>query len=177
MNRPVSAARDQELVSAVREGDIERARKLLNSKADANAIDSDGTPALVWAGTCGNYVLVRMLLAAGASPDLQDGKKRTALFYAATGPTVKDRERYRTKQELLDAEESVQLLLKGTDLTLKDDDGKTALEWVKDYRLTRSLGYAFSPSLSEKRQRLDRIIKSIERAATLQILKDPSLGD
>ncbi|KIW11490.1 hypothetical protein PV08_10790 [Exophiala spinifera] len=47
--------------------------------ADVNATDTSGRTALHWAAMCGNVVVVKRLLDAGADPELKDSKQRGVL--------------------------------------------------------------------------------------------------
>jgi len=91
------------LVVAALRGDSTEVRKLLSKGASPNFADKDGcTPLIaaagggakeleVWgnaitskpAASRGTAEIVRILLAAGASPDPQDNRRSTALMYAA----------------------------------------------------------------------------------------------
>jgi ankyrin repeat protein len=57
---------------AARYGLIEYARSLIENQADVHARDVDGETPLWWAAGGGHGALIRMLVAAGADPDVDD---------------------------------------------------------------------------------------------------------
>jgi uncharacterized protein len=66
MGKAIAAA--PPLVEAAKHGDAQTVRTLLNSKADVNAPEPDGTTALHWAARSGDLAMVNLLLAAHANP-------------------------------------------------------------------------------------------------------------
>ncbi|KAI5466997.1 hypothetical protein BGZ63DRAFT_410089 [Mariannaea sp. PMI_226] len=73
---------------AASNGDVERIRRLLNSKAreflDVNSEDEDGTPPLIYASCFGHEAVVQALIEAGADVNKQDRNQWTALMWAMT---------------------------------------------------------------------------------------------
>jgi ankyrin repeat protein len=76
------------LMYAARQGALESARVLLDANADVNAVDPDGTTALVVAIINTHYDLGALLLARGADPDIADGSGTTALYAAVDMHTL-----------------------------------------------------------------------------------------
>jgi len=68
------------LMYAARQGAIDAARVLIDAKADVNAVDPDGTTALVEAIINAHYDLGALLLERGADPDIADGSGMGALY-------------------------------------------------------------------------------------------------
>src|SRR3954452_8930135 len=62
-----SAAIDTRLVDAAKERDSQSVRKLLQERADANAIAPDGATALHWAAHLDDIETARLLIKAGAN--------------------------------------------------------------------------------------------------------------
>mmetsp|Transcript_66161 Transcript_66161/g.159663 ORF Transcript_66161/g.159663 Transcript_66161/m.159663 type:complete len:218 (-) Transcript_66161:122-775(-) len=106
------------LVDAAREGNLDLLKQLTNKGVNAGAADSNGLTALMWAATKGKVDCVDHLITEGASLDAQSTKgKNTALHLAAYfghPPCV---------ASLLNAK---------ADPSLKNADGKTALDRAKD---------------------------------------------
>src|SRR3954467_15945787 len=71
------------LMYAAREGAAEAARTLAEAGADLNAVDAEGTTALIRAITNSHYDTAAVLIGAGANPNLADTSGMAAL-YAAT---------------------------------------------------------------------------------------------
>jgi ankyrin repeat protein len=78
--------RDAALLEAVRAGDLPAVRKLLKQQGvDVNVGDfPNGFTPLIWAANKGDVELVKVLLAAGANPNLDDGAGQSALYLAMT---------------------------------------------------------------------------------------------
>lgn len=74
---------DGQFLQAVKEGNIEKAGKLLDRKADVNACDDNGIPALMHSIE-GQTEMTRFLLENGAYVDIEDSGGRTPLMRAAT---------------------------------------------------------------------------------------------
>lgn len=70
----------EELISAVKSGDVAKAKALVKSGADCNARDADSKTALMLAAHLGNADMVDMLLGAGAGVELEDDRGWTALI-------------------------------------------------------------------------------------------------
>ena len=71
------------LVDAVKVGDREAARRLIDSSAAVNAQNADGVTALMVAVLNNRAQVAALLLACGADLELRDQKGRTALMLAA----------------------------------------------------------------------------------------------
>lgn len=62
-------------------------RSLISHGADVNSVDIFGRTALFYAATCGSPAIIRMLLEAGAQPDVTDINQITPLTFAAGAQT------------------------------------------------------------------------------------------
>jgi len=81
---PVRAAGlEPALVAAVKTGDTAAVRTLLNSKAEINATEADGTSALHWAVRAGDLATTELLIRAGARVDTANRYGVTPLSLAA----------------------------------------------------------------------------------------------
>jgi uncharacterized protein len=78
----ILAATTDELIKAVREGNIEVARALLKQRVDVNAPQGDGATALHWAVQRDDLNTVEFLLRAGARPTAADDTGVTPLYLA-----------------------------------------------------------------------------------------------
>jgi len=76
------------LLFAARQGCLECARILVDSKADTNAADPDGVTPTVYAIINGHYDVAGYLVDQGANPNLADKTGRTALFAAVDFNTM-----------------------------------------------------------------------------------------
>jgi hypothetical protein len=76
------------LTLAASNGELERVQRLLHGKAnefiDVNAVDTEGTPPLVYASCFGHEDVVRALIDAGAQVDKQDKNRWSPLMWAMT---------------------------------------------------------------------------------------------
>jgi ankyrin repeat protein len=77
-----SSAPEPPIFAAIRHGSAVEVGHLLQAGADANAIDADGTPALMAATLFADARLVERLLARGADPNRPDASGATALMWA-----------------------------------------------------------------------------------------------
>ena len=100
-------------------------QRLLDKGANPNIADSQGAfPLSEAAAKAGaNPNVVKRLLDAGANVNAQEANKGTALIYAASNKSIAPQ----TRTEIVKL-----LLAKGADKSLKDDKGKTALDWAKE---------------------------------------------
>jgi ankyrin repeat protein len=94
---PASAATSLPLVDAVKNGDRVVVQKLLQQKANVNAVEADGTTALHWAARAGDQELIRLLLRAGADARAANRYGVTPLQLAAINGSAT------TAQALLEA--------------------------------------------------------------------------
>lgn len=79
----VPEARDQQLLAAVKRGDLAEVIRLLELHATPRAQDESGRTALHWAATKGRTELVRLLLPHSADINATDNQEWTALHCAA----------------------------------------------------------------------------------------------
>jgi ankyrin repeat protein len=78
----VEAATDAPITVAARNRDMATVRALVSKKADVNAVDRDGSTALLWAVRAGDVETTRLLLGAGAKPSLANRLGMTPLALA-----------------------------------------------------------------------------------------------
>lgn len=106
------------LYKAAGDGDTPQVLALLEGGADVNARTGSGSFALNNAAVENEIEVIRILLERGANPNVQNGQGDTPLICAtkyAGGKTA-----------------TVKLLVEaGTDIAIKDDEGKTALDYAK----------------------------------------------
>lgn len=76
------------LLLAVRRGDVEVARVLLDNGANPNDIDSGGVTALHYAGSAGNGPIIDLLLETRADAEQRDDQGETALMWARSSRAV-----------------------------------------------------------------------------------------
>jgi len=79
-----AAGNDRPLIDAVKAGDIQRVRALLERRVDVNAALPDGTTALHWAADTNANEMARVLIAAGANANAANRYGVTPLTLAAT---------------------------------------------------------------------------------------------
>ena len=102
---------NSELIEAIRYGQVETIKGLLEGGADVNVRDTNGLSTLAQAIVTGQVEVVKLLLQSGADVNLKDGSGITALA-RATG---------------LGAVDSIEILLgAGADINAQDNSGKTA---------------------------------------------------
>lgn len=75
--------KEQDLLAAAAEGDLESVQALLKTGVDANAINVLGRTSIIAAAWRGHRHIVRLLADAGVDIDAADNRGRTALFWAA----------------------------------------------------------------------------------------------
>ena len=81
----VATAGDVRLIQAVRNGDLNQARQLIQQKVDVNGRQPDGAMALHWAVNAEDAKMTALLLAAGATVDAANDYGVTPLAIAAGG--------------------------------------------------------------------------------------------
>lgn len=105
------------LANAVRAGDAEAARGMIERGAKVEAKARNGLTALLWAAALGKADFVRMLIDAGADVNAKDCYEETALHLAGA-------DRLQTGGKA----ECVRMLIDaGCDVEAKNDEGHTAL--------------------------------------------------
>jgi ankyrin repeat protein len=119
--------REDKLLTAVKNGDNDLARLLIEKGADLNAKDDYQYTPLHWAAKGGHTTLARLLIEKGADLNTKDERKQTPLHWAAMYGHI----------------DLARLLIeKGADLNAKDDYQYTPLHWAAengDIDLTRLL--------------------------------------
>lgn len=113
----VEAAPLDDLIDAVNKNDSARVKELVAAKVDVNATDAKGTLPLIRAAVQGNPEIAKMLLDAGAKPNLGNKFGWTPIFVAVA--RMKPGTRH---GELVDM-----LLSRGADPKQKTEDGTTLL--------------------------------------------------
>jgi ankyrin repeat protein len=98
-------------------GQVEAAETLINYKAEVNAVSPNRIAVIHSAAASRNATLVKLLLQAGANPNLQQQGGYTALHEAAMHNSVE------RAQALLDA---------GADRSIRSDAGLTAMEMASN---------------------------------------------
>jgi ankyrin repeat protein len=108
------------LIQAVVQGDPGVVAALIGAGADVNEKDQDGMAALHWAVVAHRVDVLKVLLARGAGVNVLDRFGYTPLHYAAT-------------IDFGDADTATALLAAGADSSVKNKEGKTALEQGREY--------------------------------------------
>lgn len=70
------------LMASVVKGNVEMVKKLIQHKADVNAVDKMGNPALYYAIIFKNYEILKLLLDANADKKLVNNEGNPMIFYA-----------------------------------------------------------------------------------------------
>src|SRR5216684_1032997 len=83
-NTQLSAAGPADLLVAVRNGDHAQVQKLLGAGADVNAVDNEGTTALMHSVIESDVKMMTLLVGHGANVNAKNALASTALMYAAT---------------------------------------------------------------------------------------------
>jgi ankyrin repeat protein len=106
------------LDSAVKHGDFDVVRELIDKAVDITVPDECGQPPIIVASSNGHYDLVGLLLSTPATdPDMRDNHDRTALSFAAERGN----------------EAIVKLLIEvGANLEIEDDSGRSALSYATE---------------------------------------------
>lgn len=150
------------LIFSAYQNNIETARLLLESGANPDLEDEEGSTALRWAARCGNTEIASLLLEKGADPNLADKNDRmTALHYAVFERNT----------------ETVAALLKaGADPTLENIYGESPLRYA--YKLgLKDIVIQFQTCAAEKllqakeeKQSLSAVMRQaqMERQANLR---------
>ena len=106
------------LYEAAGDGDAKQVSALLSSGVDVNGRSSSGSYALNAAAVENDAEVLRILLEQGADPNVQNGQGDTPLICATKYAGGK--------------EPTVRLLVEaGTDLAIRDNKGKSALDYAK----------------------------------------------
>ena len=77
--------KNDELLEAIMDGDIERAKSLIDAGADVNARDIDGWTPLMYAALNGHTEIVELLIESGADVNAEDNNGQTVLMFATRG--------------------------------------------------------------------------------------------
>ncbi len=135
---------DGQFLQAVKEGNVEKAAGLLDRKADANACDDNGVPALMHSIE-GQTEMARFLLENGAYVDIEDSNGRTPLMKASADGCLEMAELFVEYGADVNAKDSAGmtplmhsslqnqtdtarfLLENGADVNARDNGGETAL--------------------------------------------------
>jgi ankyrin repeat protein len=104
------------LFSAIQRGAVGDVERLLKSGVSANAVNADGTPAVMTATLFGNARMVELLLDHGADPNRPGPSGTTALMWAAP-----------------DLAKVSLLLTHGADVNARSETGRTALLVAASY--------------------------------------------
>src|SRR5262245_45465956 len=83
-NPVLFAAGSPDLLVAIRNGDHAQVRKLSGASADVNAVDKDGTTALMHSVIESDVKMMKLLIDKGANVNMKNSQDSTALMYAAT---------------------------------------------------------------------------------------------
>ena len=83
-NTILFAAGSADLLTAIRNGDYAQVRKLIESGADVNTADKDGTTALMHSVIESDVRMMKLLIDKGANVNMKNSQDSTALMYAAT---------------------------------------------------------------------------------------------
>src|SRR5215813_10197454 len=83
-NTILFAAGSSDLLTAIRNGDYAQVRKLIDSGADVNTTDKDGTTALMHSVIESDVRMMKLLIDKGANVNMKNSEDSTALMYAAT---------------------------------------------------------------------------------------------
>jgi uncharacterized protein len=144
--------RNNNIIIAALNNDLEKVQELLVKGINPNTIDGDGRTVLILAATAGNAPLAKLMLDAGAKTTLLDKTGNSALHYAA------ERGNIDVLRLMLDAKappdvlnkhgatplliaagrgrvEAVRLLLdRGASIAKQDYTGRDAMSWAQDNR-------------------------------------------
>jgi ankyrin repeat protein len=129
-----SAGDVEVLYKAAGAGDSAQVSALLDSGTDVNARTGSGSYALNNAAVENNIDVIKILLAHGANPNVQNSQGDTPLICATKYAGGKAA--------------TVKLLVEaGTDLAMHDDDGKTALDYAKAKDQKEALAVLETPGI------------------------------
>jgi ankyrin repeat protein len=104
---------NKDLLDAIKKGDANSVKTILDKGADVNAKDENGFTGLIMASTRGDIVIARILLAKGADINAKEAK------YGFTAMIVASIQRYIEIVKIL--------LANGADVDIKSSNGDTAL--------------------------------------------------
>jgi len=122
----VNAGDVEALYKAAGDGDAEQVAALLDGGTDVNERTKSGSYALNNAAVENEVGVIRILLDRGADPNVQNSQGDTPLICATKYAGGK----WATVKALVDA---------GTDLTIKDNKDKTALDYAKEKEQERAI--------------------------------------
>ena len=80
-NATKNEVKTSELLSAIKSGDIDRAKNLMDNGADVNAKDKKGRTILMYAAVHGYAEIAKLLMDNGAEVNAKDKDGMTALMY------------------------------------------------------------------------------------------------
>ncbi|MFN7924253.1 MAG: ankyrin repeat domain-containing protein [Bryobacteraceae bacterium] len=107
---PARVGSSRTLIETIRSGDLDATRAMLDTGADPNTKDAEGTPAVMNAALYGTAAHVKLLLDRGAKPDTPNATDSTALIWAAGDP-----------------DKAKVLIAAGADVNAQSKFGRTAL--------------------------------------------------
>ncbi|MDP6829947.1 MAG: ankyrin repeat domain-containing protein [Alphaproteobacteria bacterium] len=138
--------KEQDLLAAAANGDLDTVNSLIKEGVDANAINSLGRTGIIAAAWRGHYEVVKSLLEAGVDINAVDNQRGTALTWASVNGHPKIVELLLRESALIDARDTkgatpliraawnghdvvVKLLVDaGADVNAVDDSGNTAMD-------------------------------------------------
>jgi ankyrin repeat protein len=114
------------LYKAAGEGDVIAVEQLISGGADVNGKSSEGSQALNAAAAYNHHEVIKLLVKHGADPNVLNKEGDTPMICA-------------TKYAGGDPKTVKLLLGAGPDLSIADNDGKTALDYAKQYNQSEAV--------------------------------------
>jgi hypothetical protein len=151
-------ATQQQLVEAVKSGNVSTVRKLLAQRANVNAHDEDGYTPLMFAVYSPD--MFQLLAAHGADLNAADARGRTVLMHAAGA-----REAYKVVNFLLE---------KGANTSVRDAQGNTALMIAVENPTTVKLLLSYKADCHARNNRSENVFDIAMRlgaANTMRVLR------